>query len=143
MQVHAKVAEIATRHHGVVSRRLLREAGLSGNTIDRWLRAGSVEVVVPGIYRLFSGDDELQRVTVAVLALRHSAADLETAAWLHGLRVEHSDFRGSSCRTAGRTVPDWLSASRVSVSPPVAASAGGRSLRSTRRPVIDVGQNGL
>lgn len=90
MHVHTLAAEIAMRHHGIISRRLLREAGVPGNTIDRWMQEGSVDVIVPGVYRLFDGDDELQRVTVAVLALRHSAADLETAAWLHGLRVEHS-----------------------------------------------------
>ena len=90
MNVHVVAAEIATAQHGLVSRRQLSSAGLAGNTIDRFVGQSAVEVVIPGVYRLFDGDPELQQICAAVLSLDRSAADLETAASLHGVPVRHS-----------------------------------------------------
>ncbi len=47
-----KIARIASRQHGVVTRAELREAGISASGIDRRIRAGSLLRVYPGIYRV-------------------------------------------------------------------------------------------
>ena len=74
-------------NHGVVCRRLLRERGLSGASIDRWFANSSAEAIVPGVYRIFSTTDGWQPIAAAVMTLRAGVADLHTAASLHGFRL--------------------------------------------------------
>lgn len=89
MNINVVVAELATANHGLVCRRLMRERGLSGASIDRWLASSSAEVIVPGIYRAFRTSDGLQPIAAAVMALRAGVADLHTAALLHGFPLGH------------------------------------------------------
>lgn len=84
MNINATVAEVAMVNHGLVCRRLLRERGLSGASIDRWLANSSAEVIVPGVYRIFTAADGRQPIAAAVMTLRVGVADLHTAASLHG-----------------------------------------------------------
>lgn len=90
MEIHAFVASLALEHHGIVTRRMLRNAGVSTRAIDRWVASARFEVVVPGVYRVFDADPELQRISLAVLSVKNGAADLETAAELHGIPVHHT-----------------------------------------------------
>lgn len=46
------IAEIATRQHGLVSRRQLLDAGISGHRIDRRVRTGALILVHRGVYRV-------------------------------------------------------------------------------------------
>ncbi|MBV9212589.1 MAG: type IV toxin-antitoxin system AbiEi family antitoxin domain-containing protein [Actinobacteria bacterium] len=47
-----RLARRAGRQHGVLTRRQLLTAGLSSNSIDRWVKKGRLLRQHPGVYRL-------------------------------------------------------------------------------------------
>jgi Transcriptional regulator, AbiEi antitoxin len=51
-EVDKVVARLATKAHGVVSRRELLAAGLSERQVDRRLERGALIVEFPGVYRV-------------------------------------------------------------------------------------------
>jgi hypothetical protein len=53
------LAEIAGRQHGIVARSQVEGLGLSGETIDRWIRKERVHRIHPGVYAL--GHDVITR----------------------------------------------------------------------------------
>ena len=61
-------AKLAESRHGVVSRRLLLEAGLSAAAIKRRVRSGALITVHPGVYRVghSAPSREATRVKVSV-----------------------------------------------------------------------------
>lgn len=90
------LGEIARRQHGVVARRQVEEAGLSGKTIDRWARKGRLHRVHPGVYAL--GHDAITmrgRWMAAVLAsgsgavLSHRSATALWGIWGSGTGETH------------------------------------------------------
>jgi hypothetical protein len=90
-QVHGgfwPIAELATRQHGVVARRQLRELGFSDDAIDRQVAGGRLHPVHRGVYSV--GHRLLPNLgtwTAAVLAAGDSAAlSYRSAAALWGLR---------------------------------------------------------
>ncbi len=78
---------VAMANHGLVTRALLRDAGMSNQRIDRWMRSSILRPIGPGIYRLFETAGDRWTVAAAVLSVSGSAADLHTAAQLHGLSI--------------------------------------------------------
>ncbi len=81
------VAAVAAAHHGVVSRQLLRDAGLTNQRIDRWLRSARIRTIGPGVYRVFESEGDMWLISAAVLSIKESAADMHTAASIHGLSI--------------------------------------------------------
>lgn len=68
------VAAIAARQHGVITRQQLIRCGISGDTIDRWLRRGRLHRLHRGVYLLGPRIlREWTREMAAVLACRAAA----------------------------------------------------------------------
>jgi hypothetical protein len=66
---HQKMARIAGRQYGVVTRAQLLDAGLSPKQIDRRLESGALLVEFPGVYRVGHRAPSVEaRYTAAVLA---------------------------------------------------------------------------
>ena len=63
-----RILEIAARQHGVVSRRQLREAGLSRGAIEHRLRTGTLRPVHRGVYRTGPTTPKHQAEAAALLA---------------------------------------------------------------------------
>ena len=82
-----RVARLASRQWGVVSRRQLRGCGLSGSTVDRWVEAGRLHRVHPAIYAV--GHERLSAEGHLAAALLYAgpgaALSAGTAAWWWGL----------------------------------------------------------
>lgn len=87
MKSHIDAVSVAMANHGLVSRSLLRDAGMSNQRIDRWMRSGQLYSLGPGVYRLFEVSGDRWVIAAAVLSVSGSAADLHTAARLHGLSI--------------------------------------------------------
>jgi predicted transcriptional regulator of viral defense system len=82
-----RIARLADRQHGVVSRAQLRAVGLAGSAITRWVKSGRVHRVHPHVYALGHSALSLDgRLTAALLyggdqaVLSHT-----TAAWIWSL----------------------------------------------------------
>jgi len=87
MKSEIEAVSVAMANHGLVTRRLLREARMSDQRIDRWMRSGQLRSIGRGVYRLFETPGDRWRIAAAVLSIEGSAADLHTAAKLHGLEM--------------------------------------------------------
>lgn len=87
MNSRIDAVSVAMSNHGLVTRSLLRNAGMTDQRIDRWMRASRLRPVGRGVYRLFDVPGDRWRIAAAVLSVRGSAADLHTAAELHGRSV--------------------------------------------------------
>jgi very-short-patch-repair endonuclease len=68
-----RILEIAARQHGVVSRRQLREAGLSRGAIEHRLRKGTLGPVHRGVYRTGPTTPKYQAEAAALLACGDAA----------------------------------------------------------------------
>ena len=89
MQIHDRLAVIAQRQYGLVTRAQCAAAGYSPDACDRRLRTGQWERVHAGVYRLpGTAVTWTQRVKAATLAVPHSMAYGLTAGRLLGLPVE-------------------------------------------------------
>jgi very-short-patch-repair endonuclease len=77
------VAQLATRQRGVVSRAQLRECGLANATVGRWIAAGRLHRVHPGVYAVGHTNLDVEgRLLAALLyAGPQSALSHATAAW--------------------------------------------------------------
>jgi len=91
MKSEIEAVSVAMSNHGLVTRSLLRQAGMSDQRIDRWMRSGQLRPIGPGIYRLFETQGDRSAIAAAVLSIQGSAADLHTAAKLHGLSMPQPD----------------------------------------------------
>ena len=86
MRVPQELQQVAETQRGVVSRRQLREAGVSDDTV-RWALGRTARLVLPGVVALFTGAlDAGQRLVAACLLGGPDAvlASLTAARW-HGL----------------------------------------------------------
>ncbi len=81
------VTAITVRQHGVITRRQLRDAGLTDDAILRWIRAGRIRRVSRGVYATGGATlGEPGRIQVAVLASgRGAIASHRSAAFLLGI----------------------------------------------------------
>ena len=95
------VAAIAAANHGVVSRQLLRAAGMTNQRINRWLRSTALQPLGRGVYRFFESEGDLWQISAAVLSITGSAADLHTAARLHGLGAPQPELPQIVVRRSG------------------------------------------
>ena len=102
-----QVAALARAQHGLITLAQLLACGVSGDQVKRWLRAGRLERVHPGVYRLPGAPSTWeQRLLAAVMgAGPGAAASHRAAARLWGLGhddpVEVSVRRGRLPRPAG------------------------------------------
>jgi very-short-patch-repair endonuclease len=82
-----KVARIAGRAHGVVTRRELRGAGLSERRVDRRIERGALIVEFPGVYRVGHRAPSVEARYMAAVKACGEGALLGglSAAWLWGL----------------------------------------------------------
>lgn len=87
MKSEVEAVSVAIANHGLVTRSLLRKAGMSDQRINRWMRSGQLHPIGPGVYRLFETPGDRWTIAAAVLSIHGSAADLHTAAKLHGLAM--------------------------------------------------------
>jgi very-short-patch-repair endonuclease len=90
------LAEIAGRQHGIVARSQVEGLGLSGNSIDRWVRVGRLHRLHPGVYAVgHSAITGRGRSMAAVLAsgegavLSHQTASALWGIWGSGTGVVH------------------------------------------------------
>ena len=82
----ALILEIAARQHGVVSRRQLREAGLSRGVIEHRLLKGTLQPLHRGVYRTGPTTPEYQAEAAALLACGDEAVlTHRTAAGILGI----------------------------------------------------------
>jgi very-short-patch-repair endonuclease len=90
MRIDQMLQELAAAGHGLVSRRDALAAGVCESALDRRIRAGSVIVEQPGIYRLAGVASTLARRERAAVLAAHPDGVLShrSAARLHGLVVE-------------------------------------------------------
>lgn len=81
------IAEHARAHHGLVTRRELRRAGLGDWVIDYRVAHGLLVPVEPGIFRVGgSPTTDMQETLAAVLGVgSRAAASHQTAVWLWGI----------------------------------------------------------
>lgn len=72
---------LATRQHGCISRRQLREIGYADGAVSRRIRAGLLVRIAPGVYRFGTGPGRFMHEFAALLRLRQPAwAGYTTAA---------------------------------------------------------------
>lgn len=81
------VAHLASRQHGVASRKQLRRLGLTDDAVLRWLRDGRIHRVQRGVYAIGRADLDAQgRIQAAVLACGAQAiVSHRSAAYLLGI----------------------------------------------------------
>jgi len=85
----ARILEIAARQHGVVSRRQLREAGLSRGAIEHRLLKGTLRPLHRGVYRTGPTTPKYQAEAAALLACGDEAVlSHQTAAGILGIISE-------------------------------------------------------
>lgn len=84
------LAKIAVSQHGLVTRPQALAAGAGPSTLDRWIRAGGLRVVHPGVYRLACVPDSLEaRLLASCLAAGDDAVvSHRAAAGLWGIELE-------------------------------------------------------
>lgn len=87
MKSDIDAVSVAMANHGLVTRELLRHAGMSDQRINRWLRSGQLRSMGSTVYQLFETPGDRWTIAAAVLSIKGSAADLHTAAKLHGLAM--------------------------------------------------------
>jgi hypothetical protein len=82
-----RLAELARRQHGVLTRRQLTQHGLSRSAISRWTATGRVHRVHPGVYAVGHTGLSLEgRLTAALLYAGPGAVvSHTTAAWIWSL----------------------------------------------------------
>jgi very-short-patch-repair endonuclease len=90
------LAEIAGRQHGIVARSQVEGLGLSGETVDRWIRKERLHRIHPGVYALGHGAITRRgRSMAAVLAsgsgavLSHRSAAALWGIWGSGAGESH------------------------------------------------------
>src|ERR1700759_2379728 len=84
--VHAALAEVAGRQHGVVTRPQLEAVGFGTATITRWAQDGRLHRLHRGVYAVGHMAITWEgRCLAAVLARPGAVASHRTAAWVHGL----------------------------------------------------------
>jgi hypothetical protein len=106
------IAELASRQHGLVSKRQIREAGITRSMLRRRLAAGRWMLVHDNVYRIGGvPETPAQLRLAAVLAVGPvAAASHRAAAEMHGLwasnppLIELSTVRESSPELGGATV---------------------------------------
>ena len=126
-----RVARLASRQWGVVSRRQLRGCGLSGSTVDRWVEAGRLHRVHPAIYAVGHGRLSAEGHLAAALLYAGQGAALSagTAAWWWGLWPDppgavHVVVPGQARERARRTHPSHT-LDRAHAAPRLAGHDGG------------------
>lgn len=87
MKSEIEAVSVAMANHGLVTRALLRQNGMTDQRIDRWMRSGQLRPIGSGVYRLFETPGDRWEIAAAVLSIAGSAADLHTAAKLHSLSM--------------------------------------------------------
>lgn len=87
MDPFVQLARLASTQHGLVERAAVLAAGVTASTLQRWLKAGRLQVAHPGVYRLAGAPVTwAQQVLAAVLASGvRAAASHRSAARLWGL----------------------------------------------------------
>ncbi|MGH9026656.1 MAG: type IV toxin-antitoxin system AbiEi family antitoxin domain-containing protein, partial [Acidimicrobiia bacterium] len=81
MGVDAEIARVAARQHALITREQGLDAGLTRRMVDRWLDAGRITALRPGVYALAGSPATWeQAVMAAVLAAGHTAAASHAAA---------------------------------------------------------------
>ena len=85
--VQQKLASIASRQHGVVSRAQLLDAGLSAAAIQRLIRRGTLLRAYRGVYRVGHSAPSLEAIYLAAVKACGDGSYLSgrAAAYLHGL----------------------------------------------------------
>ena len=81
--VDQKVARIAGRAHGVVTREQLREAGLTRHQIAQRLQRGSLIRVYPGVYRVGHAAPSIEALYLAAVRACGDGALLSGRAAAH------------------------------------------------------------
>jgi very-short-patch-repair endonuclease len=91
-EVDARIAAIAGRQHGVISRRQLADdVGMLDGAINRRLASGRLVPVHPGVYRVAGPQATLATAMAAVLAGgRGTVLSGRSAAAIHGVETRHS-----------------------------------------------------
>lgn len=145
-----RVAKVAARQHGVVTRSDLMAIGMRPDTIRSWLRSGRIAPLHRGVYLLGSLVGTLRpawhREMAAVLACGRSAAVSQwSALWLRRLvpakpggpsGAVHLSLTGGRCRQTG------IIAHRVSALPPEDVEiVDGIPATKLPRTILDVAQN--
>ena len=143
--VDRRIAALAARQHGVVTRAQLGQVGLSGTPIDKRARAGRLHRLHRGVYAVGHGRLTLHgRFMAAVLAcgdgaaLSHgSAALLWGLPWTEGARIDVT-VPGRGARSARRLVV----VHRASLEPGEASAKSGIPVTSPGRTLIDLADYG-
>ena len=102
--VERKLAELASRSHGVVTRTELLEAGVSRHEIVHRLRTGALIAVFRGVYRVGHRAPSVEARYMAAVKAAGEGALLSglSAAWLWGLVKGHAPPPEVTARTQRR-----------------------------------------
>jgi len=105
---HGPLADLATRQHGVVSARQLRDLGYSRERVSWAARSGRLHRLYRGVYAIGHTDlDWHSHCLAAVLACAPAVASHTSAAWLWGLlRGSPSTFH-LTAPTRRHSRPGW------------------------------------
>jgi Transcriptional regulator, AbiEi antitoxin len=139
-----RIAELAARQRGLVTRKQLLEIGLTPEAIDHWLRSARLHRLYRGVYLLgHAGVTDGARELGAVLACgRGAVISHRSAAWLWRLLAAKGDVEVTvAVAIAARDLGSGFTAFATSTAATSASSAGSRSLRrharsSTWRPLL-------
>lgn len=138
---HRKLAALATRQHGVVSRSQLIELGLGSGAIDSRLRSGRLHAVHRGVYAV--GHESLSQRGIwlaAVLACGEGAAlSHESAATLWGL-IEMSPRSVNVTSAHGRRGRAGISLHTGTVHPGERRTRHGIPVTSVARTLLDMAE---
>lgn len=90
---HRRIADIATRQHGVVSHAQLRAVGFSGSAIDREVATGRLHPVFRGVFAVGHAQiDRYGRLHAALLACGGGTVSHNSAATLLGIQERYPNL---------------------------------------------------
>jgi hypothetical protein len=137
--VEARIAEIASRQHGVVSRRELLKAGVSPTEIRRRVRRGALISIHRGVFRVgHQAPSRLARYMAAVKACgQGSLLSGRAAAHLLGLLRRPPSLPEVRCRTE-RRVPGVITHRTRPTEPADGISWRGIPMTSVPRTLVDL-----
>lgn len=137
------IARLAAVQHGLVSRRQLRQAGLSDDQIRRRLGTGHLERVVSGVFAVAGSPPGWHRelMTVALYGGPGAAVSHRSAALLHGLLrgpqiVEACTPRKRNARTTPST---WVVHTSIVFPRADLTRVGGIPCTTVERTLVDLG----